>query len=242
MPFWAPGVFAFFGFSRYLGGLRLLAPLLRPFSRTRGGKGASLLLVPCFVFPLFVLFCGFTRSPSRLSSRSGQPVLTPSRAPGSPSPPLGRVIPRGALLARRVGPLHFWDFDGLFGSHRVTGTPRAFLSGEGALYLPPQALFRTHLCLFPRPRFFPAPYCHTLSGRFFPLLEGGNAVGQKRHIFSSCVFVWFGVILSQFFSVLLVLGKSFFDCRERGNFCFWAPSGWSLGFHSVLPCVCSIFF
>ena len=42
------------------GGSSLLAPLLRPFSRTRGGKRASLLLVPVFVFPLFVLFCGCT--------------------------------------------------------------------------------------------------------------------------------------------------------------------------------------
>ena len=33
---------------------------LRPFSRTRGGKGVSLLLVSCFVFPRFVLFCGRT--------------------------------------------------------------------------------------------------------------------------------------------------------------------------------------
>ena len=33
---------------------------LRPFSRTRGGKGVSLLLVLCFVFPRFVLFCGRT--------------------------------------------------------------------------------------------------------------------------------------------------------------------------------------
>ena len=40
------------------------------------------------------------------------------------------------------------------GSHRVTGTPRASLSGEGALYLPPQALFHTHLFLFPAPGFF----------------------------------------------------------------------------------------
>ena len=56
VPFWAPGVLAFFGFSRYLGGLRLLAPLLRPFSRTRGGKGASLLLVLVLLFPFFVCF------------------------------------------------------------------------------------------------------------------------------------------------------------------------------------------
>ena len=35
-----------------------LGTSLRPFSRTRGGKGVSLLLVLCFVFPRFVLFCG----------------------------------------------------------------------------------------------------------------------------------------------------------------------------------------
>ena len=39
------------GFSRYCGGLEITRPLLRLFSRTRGGKGASLLLVPVFVFP-----------------------------------------------------------------------------------------------------------------------------------------------------------------------------------------------
>ena len=37
-----------------------LGTSLRPFSRTRGGKGVSLLLVPCVVFPRFVLFCGRT--------------------------------------------------------------------------------------------------------------------------------------------------------------------------------------
>ena len=37
-----------------------LGTSLRPFSRTRGGKGVSLLLVLCFVFPRFVLFCGRT--------------------------------------------------------------------------------------------------------------------------------------------------------------------------------------
>ena len=89
------------------GGLRLLAPVLRPFSRTRGGKGASLLLVLVLFFPF--LFCGCTPF---LEARVGflaEVVIT-----GRPSPPLGRVIPRGALLARRVGPLHFRDFDGLF--------------------------------------------------------------------------------------------------------------------------------
>ena len=111
VPFWAPGVFFLDSLGTWGGS--------EAFSRTRGGKGASLLLVPCFVFPLFVLFCGFTPflearvgfraevgSPSRLF-RAEVPIT------GSPSPPLGRVIPRGALLARRVGPLHFRDFDGL---------------------------------------------------------------------------------------------------------------------------------
>ena len=56
VPFWAPGVLAIFGFSRYLGGLRFLAPLLRPFSRTRGGKGASLLRVLVLFFTFLVCF------------------------------------------------------------------------------------------------------------------------------------------------------------------------------------------
>ena len=64
VPFLGPGVF---GVS--------LGTSLRPFSRTRGGKGASLLLVLVLFFPFrFVLrLHTFSRSPSRLSSRSGQP-------------------------------------------------------------------------------------------------------------------------------------------------------------------------
>ena len=37
-----------------------LGTSLMPFSRTRGGMGASLLLVLVLLFPFFVLFCGFT--------------------------------------------------------------------------------------------------------------------------------------------------------------------------------------
>ena len=53
---------------------------------------------------------------------------------------------RGAPRARRVGPLLFWVFDGLFVSQRVTGTlgrtaSRAFLYGEGAFLLPPHRPF-----------------------------------------------------------------------------------------------------
>ena len=55
VPFWAPCVLAILDSLGTWGGLRLLAPLLRPFFWTRGGKGASLLLVPVFVFPF--LFC-----------------------------------------------------------------------------------------------------------------------------------------------------------------------------------------
>ena len=56
---------------------------------------------------------------------------------------------RGGLVPSISGILTAYS-----GSHRVTGTPRAVLSGEGALYLPPQALFHTHLSFVSRPRFF----------------------------------------------------------------------------------------
>ena len=53
-----------------LGGLRLLAPFWALFFWMRGGKGASLLFVPGFCFPLFVLLCGCTIS---LEARVGAP-------------------------------------------------------------------------------------------------------------------------------------------------------------------------
>ena len=122
VPFWAPGVLAIFGFSRYLGGgLSLLAPLLRPFFWRRGGKGASLLLVPVFVFPF--LFCGCAPF---LEARVG--VLAEVGI-------TGRFL-RGGLVPSISGILTAYS-----GSHKVTGTPWAFLSGEGRF-----------ICVF-----FPAP-------------------------------------------------------------------------------------
>ena len=97
-----------------------LGTSLRPFSRTRGGKGASLLLMLVLLFPFFVLFCGcapFLEARVGFLAEAGSPsrlFLPEVGRTGRPSPLLGIVIPRGALLARRVGPLHFRDFDGLF--------------------------------------------------------------------------------------------------------------------------------
>ena len=52
---------AFWGFSWNLRGLSSLAPSEAPSFWTRCGKGVSLLLALGFCFPLFVLFCGYTR-------------------------------------------------------------------------------------------------------------------------------------------------------------------------------------
>ena len=107
-----------------------------------------------FVLPLFVLFCGSTPF---LEARAGflAEVGSPSRLfkflaevgrTGRPSPPLGRVIPRGALLARRVG------LSGILtaysSSHRVTETPRAFYLGRGRFPLPPHSGPFSHALVF----------------------------------------------------------------------------------------------
>ena len=149
VPFWAPGDLAIFGLSRYLGGLRLLAPLLRPFSRTRGGKGASLLLVLVLFFP----FCfglrlhTFSSSPSRLSSRSGRNG-TSKPAPRESDPQGGGFL-RGGLVPSISGFL-----TASFGSQRVTGTLRAFLIWGGGALSAPSGPFSHALVFVSRPRFF----------------------------------------------------------------------------------------
>ena len=131
VPFWAPRVFGI-----------LLGPS-EAFSWDARRQGFSVLLLPCVLFPLFVCFAAtHLLSPSRGSRRSG--------LWGSPQP-LARVRARGAPRARRVGPLLFWVFDGLFVSQRVTGTlgraaSRAFLYGEGAFLLPPHRPFSHARC------------------------------------------------------------------------------------------------
>ena len=73
--------------------------LPRPFSWDARRQGFSVLLLPCFSFSRFVLFCGHTfyRRPSRWSRRSGQRVISPA-----PLPEWGQG---GAPRGRRVGPL-----------------------------------------------------------------------------------------------------------------------------------------
>ena len=57
--FWAPGVLAFFGFSRYtLGGLRSLAPS-EALSWTRGGVGVCGRFFQSFLFFAFCGVCGY---------------------------------------------------------------------------------------------------------------------------------------------------------------------------------------
>ena len=77
---------------------------------------------------------------------------------GRSRPPLARVRARGAPRARRVGPLLFWDFDGLFCQPEGHRDPRTqsvqglFVREGGDFSAPSQALFHTHF--LSRPRFF----------------------------------------------------------------------------------------
>ena len=96
VPFWAPGVF---GILLELTGLELTRPFRGPFLGTRGGKGFPVLLLPCFSFSPFVMFCGYT------FSRKARPVISRRPAAGDRARPLARVRARGAPRARRVGPL-----------------------------------------------------------------------------------------------------------------------------------------
>ena len=122
---------------------------LRPFFWTRGGKGASLLLVPCFVFPVSFCFAAFfTRlegaDPSSYEAypRVIEPAPRPSEGPGS-------AIVRGRLdtAFRDI----FFALMCLAEGHRDPGT---IFGGEGVLSLPPQVPFSHALLSFTRPRFF----------------------------------------------------------------------------------------
>ena len=73
-------------------------------------------------------------------------VITPAPRPSEGQ---GMHFSRGGLVPFVSGLL-----TASFGSQRVTGTHGAFLSGEGALYLPPQALSHAHFFVFPAPGFF----------------------------------------------------------------------------------------
>ena len=85
-----PGAFwRFLGFSRYCGGLEITRPLLRPFSRTRGGKGACCRFSFCLVlfFPLLCcLRLHFLLGPSRCSDAEvgKRRVITPAPRESDP--------------------------------------------------------------------------------------------------------------------------------------------------------------
>ena len=146
---------AFLGFSLNLWGLSLARPFRGPFLGTRGGKGFPVLLLPCFSFSPFVLFCGYT------FSRKARPVISRRPAAGDLARPLAQVRARGLpYLGRRVGPLLFCDFVGLFVSQRVTGTlgrpaSRAFCLGRGRFSCPLTGPFsQCTFCSRPRCFFF----------------------------------------------------------------------------------------
>ena len=150
VPFWAPGVF---GFSRDF------SEAFFSDARRQGCFSASCVLFCFSPFRSVLRPRTFSRSPSRLSSRSGQPrvgfLSRKGHNIGWSRPPLARVRARGSA-SRAEG----WSspvsgfLTASFGSHRVTGTPWAFLYGEGAFYLPPQALFHTHLSFVSPPQVF----------------------------------------------------------------------------------------
>ena len=80
-----------------------------------------------------------------------RPTAGPGRSTSPPRPSEGQGKP---LCGRRVGPLLFWDLVALFCWQRVTGTQGLFVWDGGVFCAPTQALFHTHLFLFPAPGFF----------------------------------------------------------------------------------------
>ena len=98
VPFWAPGVLAFLGFSRYCGGLEITRPLLRPFL---GHEAASVFVVDfLFSYVVFPLLCclrlHFLLGPSRRPTPkwARQRVVAP--APRE-SDPQGKHFLRGGV-------------------------------------------------------------------------------------------------------------------------------------------------
>ena len=126
--------------------------LLRPFFWTRGGKGVSLLLVPCVVFPRFVVFCGcFSHThthtlegadPSSYEAypRVIEPAPRPSEGPGS-------AIVRGRLDLSG----YTYRFD-VFG-RGSQGPLGPFSLGRGRFLCPLRPFF-TRTCFFFPPQVF----------------------------------------------------------------------------------------
>ena len=149
-PFWAPGVF---GFSRDF------SKAFFSDARRQGSFSASCVLFCFSPFRSVLRPHTFSRSPSRLSSRSGQPrvgfLSRKGHNIGWSRPPLARVRARGsASCAEGWSPPVSGFLTASFGSHRVTGTPWALFIRGGGAYLPPQALFRTHLSFVSPPQVF----------------------------------------------------------------------------------------
>ena len=134
-----------------------------------------LLLVPCFVFPRFVLFCGLFSHVLEGADPSSNVAYPQAIAPAlRPSEGQGGGIVLGRLdTAFRD---NFVAFLCLAEGHR---DPLGLFSGEGALSLPPQALFHTHLFLFTRPRFFFFFFFFGLRGQACPQ-DSSDASSQNR--------------------------------------------------------------
>ena len=154
---------------------------------------------------------------------------------------------RGAPRARRVGPLLFWVFDGLFVSQRVTGTlgrtaSRAFCLGRGHFTCPLRPFFTLHVFFVPPQVFFfrellrelPAelrddsdPALYGIRVVIVCVCEGGNAVRFFRgRVFGVCPFL-FREFLWKLFAKggfgkknLVFPGISWFFVFETYGFCY----------------------
>ena len=152
MPFWAPGVFWILSGD--------FSEAFFSDARRQGSFSASCALFCLSPFRSVLRPHTFSRSPSRLSSRSGQPrvgfLSRKGRNIGWSRPPLARVRARGsASRAEGWSPPVSGFLTASFGSHRVTGTPWAFLiRGGGALSAPSGPFSHALVFCFPAPGFF----------------------------------------------------------------------------------------
>ena len=126
--------------------------LLRPVLWTRGGKGVLVASCALFCFSRFVLFCGLFSHVLEGADPSSNVAYPQAIAPAlRPSEGQGGGIVLGRLdTAFRD---NFVAFLCLAEGHRDP-LGLFFFSGEGALSLPPQALFHTHLSFVSPPQVF----------------------------------------------------------------------------------------
>ena len=155
VPFWAPGRFGVFGFSRNIGGLEITRPLLRPPFLGRGAAWVFIVDSPFvdFVFPLLLCFAAFSRQLEGAdpSSNEAYPrVIAPaphvSEGPGS-------AIARGRLPT----PMDTAFRDTFFASLCLVEGRRdprdRFWRGGGVCCLL-RPFFHTHVCFSHAPGFF----------------------------------------------------------------------------------------